>query len=407
MALNITRGRIIRALKVVLYGPEGIGKTSLAACFPGVVFIDTEGSTKSFDVARLPAPTSWEMLKAEVQEVLSHADEVGTLCIDTADWAERLCSQAICEKGKKGGIEDFGYGKGYVYMAEEFGRMLDLCSQLTDRGVNVVFTAHTQQRRVELPDQMDTYDKYELKCSKQISPMLKEWADMVLFCNFKTFVVQSDSKRGKAQGGERKMYAAHRPAFDAKNRFGLPDEMPMDFGQIAHLFPSRQTPPDSAAPVGRPEDSSNAPGRARPAPTQPQAQSPVPAVSAAQEQETQRRESHAPTQNGPSAAEQDARPDLLPPPTGEAIGVRGPAPGIDPFTGQDRLEGIYPPLADLLRTKDINPVDIQDIVYGAGILPNNGEYLEVKDFPEGLCQEIVSKWDSFWKLSEQYCELPF
>ena len=85
MTLNITRGRIIRALKVILYGPEGIGKTSLAACFPGVVFIDTEGSTKSFDVARLPAPTSWEMLKAEVQEVLSHADEVGTLCIDTAD----------------------------------------------------------------------------------------------------------------------------------------------------------------------------------------------------------------------------------------------------------------------------------------------------------------------------------
>jgi energy-coupling factor transporter ATP-binding protein EcfA2 len=179
--LNITRGRIIQALKVILYGPEGIGKTTLAACFPGVVFIDTEGSTKSFDVARLPAPTSWEMLVAEVQEVLNHADEVGTLCIDTADWAEKLCSQAVCQKGGKTGIEDYGYGKGYVYMAEEFGRLLDACSQLTDRGVNVVFTAHCQQRKVELPDQMDTYDKYELKCSKQISPLLKEWADMVLF----------------------------------------------------------------------------------------------------------------------------------------------------------------------------------------------------------------------------------
>ena len=137
MTLNITRGRIIRALKVILYGPEGIGKTSLAACFPGVVFIDTEGSTKSFDVARLPAPTSWEMLKAEVQEVLSHADEVGTLCIDTADWAERLCSQAICEKGKKGGIEDFGYGKGYTLLAEEFGKFLNLLQEIIDNGINI------------------------------------------------------------------------------------------------------------------------------------------------------------------------------------------------------------------------------------------------------------------------------
>lgn len=390
--LNITKGRIIHALKVILYGPEGIGKTTLAACFPGVVFIDTEGSTKSFDVARLPAPTSWEMLVAEVQEVLNHADEVGTLCIDTADWAEKLCRQTVCQKGGKTGIEDFGYGKGYVYMAEEFGRLLDACSQLTDQGVNVVFTAHAQQRKVELPDQMDTYDKYELKCSKQVSPLLKEWADMVLFCNFKTFVVQNEGGRGKAQGGERKMYAAHRPAFDAKNRFGLPDEMPMDFGQIAHLFPSRIPNPTIAQPGAvtptsgtvdagavsgspaslSPNDAASAPPETRSVQTQEQV--PAPAVSAAQETEVQAKE-----------------------------------PDVDPFTGKDRYIGIYPPLADLLRTRGINPIDVQDIVHGAGILPTgaNGAYIEIQDYPEGLCQEIVSKWDSFWALSEQYCKLPF
>jgi hypothetical protein len=82
---------------------------------------------------------------------------------------------------------------------------------------------------------------------------------------------------------------------------------------------------------------------------------------------------------------------------------------IDPFTGRDRYEGIYPPLADLLRTKGVNPSDIQDIVHGAGILPTgpNGEYIEVKDYPEGLCQEIVARWDNFWALHEQYCNLPF
>jgi hypothetical protein len=82
---------------------------------------------------------------------------------------------------------------------------------------------------------------------------------------------------------------------------------------------------------------------------------------------------------------------------------------IDPFTGEDRYIGIYPPLADLLRTRGINPIDVQDIVHGAGILPTgpNGAYIEIQDYPEGLCQEIVSKWDSFWALSEQYCKLPF
>ena len=89
--------------------------------------------------------------------------------------------------------------------------------------------------------------------------------------------------------------------------------------------------------------------------------------------------------------------------------MRSKEPDIDPFTGRDRYEGIYPPLADLLRTKGVNPSDIQDIVHGAGILPtgHNGAYIEVRDYPEGLCQEIVARWDNFWALHEQYCELPF
>ena len=381
MALNITRGREAKGIKVILYGCEGIGKTTLASHFPGAVFLDTEGSTKHFDVARLPRPTSWEMLKAEVQEVTNHAAEVGTLVIDTADWAERLCNQVVYEKAGKSGIEDFGYGKGYVFAAEEFGRLLDLLSQLAELGVHVVFTAHAQQRKVELPDQMDSYDKYELKCSKQVSPMLKEWADMVLFCNFKTFVVQSESGKGKAQGGERRMYAAHRPAFDAKNRFGLPDDMPMDFGQIAHLFPTPTT--------GHPVQNVTAP-----------ASSPA----------------HA---GAPTMTESQTTPNTMPPTTIDSAPevvsaaqepeVQAKEPDIDPFTGRDLYEGIYSPLADLLRTKNVSPVDIQDIVHGAGILPTgpNGAYIEVRDYPEGLCQEIVSKWDSFWKLSEQYCNVPF
>ena len=69
--MQITRGRKARAQKVVIYGPEGIGKSSFASQFPDPVFIDTEGSTDNMDVARLDKPTSWAMLKNEISFINS------------------------------------------------------------------------------------------------------------------------------------------------------------------------------------------------------------------------------------------------------------------------------------------------------------------------------------------------
>ena len=110
----ITGGVRPTALKTVVYGPEGIGKTTFASCFPKAVFIDTEGSTKFFDLARFPVPTSWTMLLDEVQEVINDPTVCDTLVIDTADWAEKMCIAEVCSANNKKGIEDFGYGKGYT-----------------------------------------------------------------------------------------------------------------------------------------------------------------------------------------------------------------------------------------------------------------------------------------------------
>jgi len=65
MALNISRGVVFKAQKIIIYGPEGIGKSTFASQFPDPLFIDTEGSTNSMNVARLPRPTSlwiWQWL---------------------------------------------------------------------------------------------------------------------------------------------------------------------------------------------------------------------------------------------------------------------------------------------------------------------------------------------------------
>ena len=130
--MQIIRGKIESAQKVVIYGPEGIGKSYFASRFPNPLFIDTEGSTKHMDVARLPNPSSWTMLLEEVKHVKANPHICETLVIDTVDWTEQLCMNEICAKSQKSGIEDFGYGKGYVYLAEEFGRLLNALTDLID-----------------------------------------------------------------------------------------------------------------------------------------------------------------------------------------------------------------------------------------------------------------------------------
>ena len=251
--MQITRGRKARAQKVVIYGPEGIGKSTFAAQFPDPVFIDTEGSTDNMDVARLDKPTSWAMLKNEIAFIKANSDACKTLVIDTIDWAEQLAVSYVCSQHQKNGIEDFGWGKGYTYVQEEIGRLLNSLSELVDIGINVVLTAHAQIKKFEQPDEMGAYDRYELKLGQKTSsktaPLVKEWADMVLFANYKTFIMTTDDGKKKAQGGERVIYTNHRPAWDAKNRHGLPDQLPFDFGSIAHIFNNPAPTPETQAEV--------------------------------------------------------------------------------------------------------------------------------------------------------------
>lgn len=242
--MNITKGKVQSAQKIVIYGPEGIGKSTFASQFPNAIFIDTEGSTKQLDITRTDKPTSWAMLSGQLDYIKANAQLLGfkTVVIDTIDWAEQLCIDDICAKHQKKGIEDFGYGNGYVYEKEEFGRFLNSLEDLIDKGINVVLTAHAQLRKFSQPDEIGEYDRWELKLGKktgsQISPLVKEWADMVLFANYKTFAVATDDsgKKFKAQGGQRVMYTEHHPCWDAKNRHGLESELPFDYAQIAHIF---------------------------------------------------------------------------------------------------------------------------------------------------------------------------
>lgn len=244
--MDISKGKIAKAQKVVVYGPEGIGKSTFFSNFPEPLWSDVEESTKDLDVRRFTEKAeSFAALIEQAKFVRDNPDICKTYIIDTADWAERLAVKGVCDRAKKTGIEDFGYGKGYVYVNEDFGKFLNILQEIVDKGINVGVAAHAVMRKFEQPDEFGAYDRWELKLDKRNSSMLKEWADMVLFANYETFVVTDDNKKAKAQGGRRVMYTSHHPCWDAKNRKELPEKLPFEFAQIAHCIPNIETKKES------------------------------------------------------------------------------------------------------------------------------------------------------------------
>lgn len=380
--MEIIKGKIKKAKKVVIYGPEGIGKSTFASKFPDPVFIDTEGSTNDMDVARLPRPTSWIMLLEELQYVEKNPGVCKTLVIDTIDWAEQLCVEHICAKHNKSGIEDFGYGNGYIYTKEEFGRFLNKLTDVIETGVNVVLTAHAQLRKFEQPDEMGAYDRWELKLGKktqsQTSPLVKEWVDMLLFCNYKTYSIAVDDKgkKHKAQGGKRVMYTCHHPCWDAKNRYNLPDECELDYGVIAGII--EQT--TQMLPSGTEQKATVR--ETPPAPT------PDPVLTGTEGNQMDLNDRKA--KNVPQKTE---------PPHGQ------PVPKNSVFHVDERIPKA---LRDLMEDKLVSEEEIQTVVAGKGYYPQTTPILNYDpDFISGV---LVGAWPQVYemirKLREDY-EIPF
>jgi hypothetical protein len=245
--MKITKGRQTRPQRVVIYGVESVGKTTFAAQFPAPLFLDIEGGTAHLNTDRCEI-NSWAELNGALKEVA--ASDYQTVIIDSADWAERLCVEDLLASTKKASIEDYGYGKGWVMVAERMSRMLTALDSLIANGKHVVLLAHSKVQRVEPPDLMTAYDRYELKMSKQSSPLVKEWADELWFFRFKTKVVETENGKAKGTGGKQRIIlTTHSAAYDAKTRSGLAEELPMEWDSVAHLFATNATPKVKAEPA--------------------------------------------------------------------------------------------------------------------------------------------------------------
>ena len=260
MRYPITTGQVSRPLRIAVYGPEGIGKSTLASQAPSPLFVDTEEGTHQLDVARRPKPRDWGQLLDMVAAVAEDPSCCSTLVVDTLDGAEALCVTHVCSHAtpKKDSIEAFGYGKGYVHLKEEFAKLLRALDAVVAAGVNVVCTSHSQLRKFERPDELGQYDRFEMKLTKHVAPLVKEWCDVLLFADYQTYVsVGENGGRAKASGGRRVMRTTHSPSWDAKNRLGLPEVMDLDMAPLVGFLAGKGEggrEAEGARPLAEPED---------------------------------------------------------------------------------------------------------------------------------------------------------
>lgn len=354
MNFTVTSTRQTKALKVVVYGPEGIGKTTFANNFPQPVYIDTEGSTNFIDSQKLPDPTSWTMLLEELEYLKTTSGIARTIVIDTMDWAENLAKQHLMAKNNWDAIDASSYGTRYVALADEIGKLLNKLSELVELNYNVVLLAHSETKKHELPDELGAFDRYVLKLERRDASLVKEWADMILFANFKTTVI-TDSKTNskKATGGQRVMYTTHKPTWDAKNRLGLADELPFDYEQI----------------------------RVQLEQAMPQAE-PVPQVQPAQQ----------PTvQQAPPVQQQIPLPEE---PPQQEVQMAPPENLPAPEYTEEISAAIPQDVADLMRMSQLSTQDVMKLIYNAGFMP---EGTPTENVPQDLWAYLVSKWDEALK----------
>lgn len=226
--------------RIIIYGSQGLGKSTFGALANNPVFIQTEDGLDAIDVPSFPLAKDYQTVMSQLGELCSAEHDFKTLVVDSLDWlealiwAEVLRTRPTTEKGVPvKNIDDYGYGKGYVYAMDLWQEYINAVNYLrNERGMMIIQTAHAHIRKFENPE-TDAYDRYEIKLHKGAAAKLQEHCDMVLFVNNFVGVKKEDKgfggERKRAVGsGDRYIYTEERPAFLAKNRYSLPSEIPFD-----------------------------------------------------------------------------------------------------------------------------------------------------------------------------------
>lgn len=244
---QLVREAYPKAPRILIHGVAGVGKTTFAAQAKKPVFIQTEDGLGTLGAAHFPLARTFEDVIEALAAIYTEEHDFGTVVIDSVDWLEPLIWAKACRDNGWASIEDAGYGKGYVAALSLWRQYIDGLNALRDeRGMTVVQIAHTDIKRFDSPEH-DPYDRYVIKLHARAAALLQEHSDLVLFANYRISTVKADvgfnKKVNRALGsGERVIYTAERPAFLAKNRYALPDTLPLDWPAFAEAMPQAVRP---------------------------------------------------------------------------------------------------------------------------------------------------------------------
>lgn len=257
MALSLSSLRSSKSSNppiTILYGVDGIGKSSLAAEWPEPIYLPTPGERPPSDVD-LPTPGEIESfgdLLDIMGELITEEHEHKTVIIDSLDGLEPMVNAVTCARIGATSIDsnDKGspaaFGRGIVETETEWGEFMAGCRALTERGIAVVLIAHPEIKRFDSPV-TDPYDRYQLKVNKRAAALVREQSDIVAFLNYrisiKTKEVAPKKEISHAEGGkERQIHLTEGPGFVAKNRYSTPDVIPYrkgaGYAELAKYFPA-------------------------------------------------------------------------------------------------------------------------------------------------------------------------
>jgi len=233
MGLNVSSGRITEPLRVLLYGQEGVGKTTWAAGMPAPLWLDAERGSLALDVPRITLdddgrtrPDTMAEVSQLLRDLYREAHDYQTLVIDTADSMESILHADLCaRRGWAKGIEQPGYGKGYVAAEEEWHTLLHQIDTLrAHRGMHIVWIAHSRIAHFSNPAG-DDYMRFEPALHKKACACLKGWADVIGFAAFEDLKLE----KGKAiASGRRLLHLQRTAAYDAKCRLDIAPVLDLD-----------------------------------------------------------------------------------------------------------------------------------------------------------------------------------
>ncbi len=234
---DATRG-ILRGLplKILLYGVEGIGKSTFGAAAPASCLICPEaGTTNRIAAFGRLSPTSWEDLMVYLEQLATDPHDYKSVSIDSLDWLEPMCWAHVCQRGGKGSIEEFGYGKGYTAALDAWRVFLARLQTLqTARKMHVILIAHSVVKPFKNPDaDVGDYDRYQLKLHDKAAGLMKEWAEFVLFANHEQASVDAGPNRKKGVTSKKHvLYTRRTAAYDAKTRLWIPSEIQLSWSDF-------------------------------------------------------------------------------------------------------------------------------------------------------------------------------